>query len=171
MSQPADCLVRRPGGESGRPPASRHHGTVLEPGRERNATCTRMERKTLGTACRRFPPAGDLEAGYKGPERARTGCWRIPGQEGIREKKPNRGHRSERRARKPLQMARTGPKNNEAGSNGAGLVKYTVSSLFPLNDKLRRHAPTWFYMVLHSPPSCTKWRIIGESLADSGHGE
>lgn len=68
-------------------------------------------------------------------------------------------------------MARTGPKNNEAGSNGAGLVKYTVSSLLPLNDKLRRHAPTWFYMVLHSPPSCTKWRIIGESLADSGHGE
>lgn len=28
--------------------------------------------------------------------------------------------------------------------------------LFPLDDQTGSHASIWFYMVLHSPPSCTK---------------
>ena len=46
-----------------------------------------------------------------------------------------------------------------------------VGFLLPLNDRLHRHASIWWHVPLHSPPSCTKWRIICESRLDSGRGE
>lgn len=141
MGRPSRLPDALSGGESGRPSASRRRGTVLEPGRERNSTCTCMEGKRLhrlvllGTACRRFPPTSDSKAGYKGSMRAREGCGRP------QVRRTSRGSRIwdiRARGAKPAAGSQHGAKIEKAGSNGAGQAEHTASSSLPPDNQNRR---------------------------------